>query len=814
MQLSVDRLRRVLLAGAGLLILVIAGFLGYAHYRTHRFLKELPRKLGADIRQETNSFTWSQTVKGRTIFTVHAAKAIQHKNGQYTMHDVGIVVYGKGEDQAKRVDRIYGKEFELDQAEGVVKAMAEVHLDLQAPATAGNPVDTAGPAPAHDEDLKSTRLIHVKTSGLVYLQKLGVAATDQDIEFEYNGMTGHATGADYNADTGVLLLHSAVKVSGVDHGKPILLTADHGELNRIDRRIILTQARFTTSDGQRSDLSTRQTVEAQRATAFLRTDGSAEKLTGEGGVTITSGDGSKITSERGEMLLTEANKPESMWMTGNVHYSSSTPSRNATGDAAIMRTSFDPQGHPAKVTLQGAVRLLEHSASAKPGQGTTERELTANKVDLEMATEAGKRSWLRNAQATGAARLRTLEPDGKQTRQSVIRADSLTARFESQDGRAHLVSVHGSGATSLEQRRPDGSVQTSSADSLDATFRPAAAGVIAGTYPGGRGQIDTASLNGHVIITNVSGAKHPSNEAPAEERATAQKANYDGRTGRVLLTGSVELKDSQSDLWADRIALSQQTGDASAAGTVKANFQQSASSEPVHVLADHADLKKSTDTAIFYGAAHPARLWEGSSQIEAPVLQFDRARQRLLAHGAASAPAAAVHTVLVSAGQRDQHRKPAVIHIDSQQMDYSNEQHTAKFTGGVKVDSADATMQGSRATAYFASAQDAKQNSISARNSSFLQSGVERVVVDGDIAIRQQGRQAIGDRLVYTANDGIFVLTGTPQHPPRVMDALRGTITGSELRFREQDASVVISNGDGSETGPRVRTETRVNKER
>jgi lipopolysaccharide export system protein LptA len=396
----------------------------------------------------------------------------------------------------------------------------------------------------------------------------------------------------------------------------------------------------------------------------------------------------------------------------------------------------------------------------------------------------------------------------------VIRADILTARFESLQGKPHLVSAHGSGATSLEQRRPDGSLQASSADSLDATFRPAAAaGATAGTYPGGRGQIDTASLNGHVIITNVPGAKHSSNSASGEERATAQKATYDARTGRVLLTGGVELKDSQSDLWADRIALNQQTGDASAAGTVKANFQQSASSEPVHVLADHADLKKSTDTAIFYGAARPARLWEGSSQIEAPVLQFDRARQRLLAHGAATTPGAAVQTVLVSAGQPAQHRRSAVIRISSHEMEYSNEQHMAEFLGGVKIVSADGTMQGRRATAYFSSPPEEKRDAALVPAGGFLQSGVERVVVNGDIEIQQQGRQAIGERLVYTASDGVFALTGTAQHPPRVMDVSRGTITGRELRFREQDASVVISNGDGNQSGPRVRTETRVKKE-
>ena len=44
-----------MLAGAGLLVMVIVAFLGYAHYRAHRFLTDLPQKLGVDIRRETNN---------------------------------------------------------------------------------------------------------------------------------------------------------------------------------------------------------------------------------------------------------------------------------------------------------------------------------------------------------------------------------------------------------------------------------------------------------------------------------------------------------------------------------------------------------------------------------------------------------------------------------------------------------------------------------------------------------------------------------------------------------------------------------------
>ena len=68
----------------------------------------------------------------------------------------------------------------------------------------------AGEGIAGEHESKDERLIHVTTSGLVFLRKLGVAATDKDIEFESGGMTGHAVGADYSADTGVVVLHAAV----------------------------------------------------------------------------------------------------------------------------------------------------------------------------------------------------------------------------------------------------------------------------------------------------------------------------------------------------------------------------------------------------------------------------------------------------------------------------------------------------------------------------------------------------------------------------------------------------------------------------
>jgi lipopolysaccharide export system protein LptA len=87
---------------------------------------------------------------------------------------------------------------------------------------------------------------------------------------------------------------------------------------------------------------------------------------------------------------------------------------------------------------------------------------------------------------------------------------------------------------------------------------------------------------------------------------------------------------------------------------------------------------------------------------------------------------------------------------------------------------------------------------------------VERIVASGGLEIVRPGRRVTGEQLVYTAADGMSVITGRPGVPPRMTDVAQGTITGSSLRFHAGDNNVVVSDGPDSAAGQRVRTETRV----
>jgi lipopolysaccharide export system protein LptA len=900
MSISVERLRVWLLGGAGLLVVVIAAFVGYAHYRAHRFLTQLPGKLGIDVRQETNAYTYSQTVQGRTIYTIHAAKAVQHKDGKYTLHDVGIVLYGQKQDRA---DRIYGKEFEYDPAAQVIQAAGEVFIDLKAPEaeTASAKMDYAagkdlhgagagggvGGQTAEGADGKAERLIHIKTSGLVYTQKLGMATTDKDIEFTSGGLTGHAIGADYNSGSGVVVLRSVVRVSGLQHDRPVLLTASRAELDRQKQTTVLWQAKYV-SVGAGTGGGVGETAQAQHVVVHLRKDGTAERLEAEGEVTLTNGEGGTVTAPRGEMMLSAENHPESAVMLGGVKYGEDGPLRQAQGESAEGRANFDKAGRVEHAVFTGSVHLHERvRGSDAVGEPWSERELGAKLVELALGSDAAGKTLLRDAKATGDARLKVLAPAGKGKSggptNSALAGDVLTAHFVRMNGADHIAEVHGDGHTFMRKVSSTGVVNTSAGDSLVAKFRPVVAGATAhgaglaaagtarqvpaagtGTTTGtGTDEISTAVEQGHVVMTQMPVQKPGDAAAPQEERATAERAVYDGQLERVTLTGNVQVSDGTSVLWADRVVTEQQSGDATADGAVKASYQQGGGSdEPVHVLAARAVMKHDSQVAIFYGPpGQRARLWQGASQVDAPVLQFEQKERRLLAHGEGQGAPMAVHTVLLGngAGQPGagsgvgssastvksmSGRKPAgkaapesgnakVVRVESRELVYSDEARKADFTGGVHVESADGSMKAQQAVVYLQAApgggSKTPPSSISSRKEpagkvdggkatsaqtgGFMGGSVERVVATGQIEMEQPGRHATGEQVVYTASDGLFVLTGTPTVRPKVVDDRQGTVTGASLQFHSGDESVVVSNGT-SGAGQKVRTETRVkNKE-
>jgi lipopolysaccharide export system protein LptA len=865
----IQRLRVWLLVSAVLLMLVIAAFVGSARYLRHLHLK-LPAKLGIDVTAGADQWTATRKVGDRALFFIQAAKQIQYKNGKMALHDVCMELYGTKGD---RQDLISGDDFEYDQNAGLVRALGLVHIDLQAAQAAGGkvPAKPAGTACAElkakgvtaPEGGRGAKVLHVTTSGLVYIEKLGVAATGEPIEFKIGAMTGHATGADYNSDTGVLLLHSAVNMSGPANGRPVLLTAASAEFNDRSQQALLTQAKYESLD---------RTAEAQQATLYTRPDGSLERVDARGDV-IVHANGATMSSQQAEVALNALNQPQSVSLQGAVQYSADTPLRQVKGQADRGTITFDSQAkaEPQHAVFSGAVHMVERTRATTAAQEPwTTRNLTAAKFEAELARAGDGKPVLRDAEASGDAQLTEVNAGslasaaGKGTTE--VSADDLKAHmFAATDAKQppQLETLAGQGHTVLHQVGADGVEQTSSGDTLDATFRPAnAKGAVTtvSDVPGVKSAVtvngkqaqpgpqmeDTllsAEQQGHVAMTRRAPAKSatkaggPAKAQDDVEQGSAQRAIYEGDLQRLTLTGGVQVSDAGSRLWANQVTLSRATGDAQAQGAVKVDYVQQpqvsaqqvaaktgAQAEPTHILADRADMDRAGGVATFYGK--PARLWQGASQVQAPVIELDQTQSRLIARSEAStgwsstAQAAQVHTVLVrtaseepgaassnaakspgctvapavGAGPAKAGSGPAsgnVVRIASGGLIYSGILRQADFTGGFRADTVDAVIQASQATAYLQKALVKGSEAPASQMGAIASLGgtLERVIASGHVGVEQPGFHASGEHLVYTEADELAVLTGEGKSPAQAVDAQGNATAAAELRFSTCDRS-------------------------
>src|SRR3984893_18440797 len=190
MALQIPHLRRWFAAATIGLLLVVAGVYFYARKRVENALKEVPAKIGNEIQQSAQGFTYSHSEGMHTIFKIQASKSVQYKEGgRVELHDVTITLYGR---PSSRFDQIYGTDFEYDPQSGDVFGKGEVQMDLES-----NPDGLTHPDQSPPKELKNP--IHLTTPNLLFNQKTGNAATQDKVQFSIPQANGSAVGLSYTA---------------------------------------------------------------------------------------------------------------------------------------------------------------------------------------------------------------------------------------------------------------------------------------------------------------------------------------------------------------------------------------------------------------------------------------------------------------------------------------------------------------------------------------------------------------------------------------------------------------------------------------
>ena len=680
---------------AGILLVVsLIAVLVVGKWKRHFNIREVLKPLGADITQEANGFTFSHALGAHSQYKIHASKVVELKDEHRVLHDVMIELYGE---DGSRVDRIEGSEFEYDKKGNTVKAAGAVEITLMKPGVAPAVAPRATAAQAIGDKAKGTLAaaagtaesgeIHVKTSGLTYDLKTGVATTSQHVDFSMVQGSGSSTGATYDSQQGQLVLDQAVVLNTERNGDAVQIRARHGAF---ERKTDLCDLQGATANYRGGEAT------AGAAKVLFRDDGSAVRLDATEGFTLVTANGDHVESPTAAMIFNEHNQPRNGHLEGGVVMDSvrqmGNLSRHVHGIAPTMELEFTPQGELRHTHMERGVEMHsdEITRPALDPKATlrVSRTWRSPVADVDFRDSGHGQTEPASMHGTGGVVITGESQRGNgPIEPSRLAADDVTGEFGSGSNSAankaassrttgvHLSAMTGVGNASLQQTTSTGTQQSTTGDRLEVHFASVSdsANGAAKSGQSGTSQIQSAVLDGHVVLTQQASAKpktqagpqpgsQPSTQTPDAMRATGGRAVYDGAGQWVHLTQNPRVEQGGLQVTAEKIDVSHESGDAFAHGNVKATWTDSidagtgqagpgkarsssntganttgsgtvalGGNGPAHVVSGEAELNHATGETTF---REHARLWQQGNSVTAPVIVLNREKQTLVARSA------------------------------------------------------------------------------------------------------------------------------------------------------------------------------------
>ncbi len=696
--------------------------------------------------------------------------------------------------------------------------------------------------------------------GVLYAGKANTLTLASQVRVETSGDAPSTIEASSGLITGeprvVLLEHPNLlrgdETMQADHAK-LFLTADNNVERILATGDVQAQLREAASE---TAAARRKKLKSKRKTGLGATSPAAR------GATQESPPDTQVHSDEAEFLLTgKQNKLRTATLTGHVELER-TGAQPMRGTAGRVILDYTGQNQLQKVHALEHVRLTQSGAShgttaaKSPTKdfGTQDFALTASAVDFLVVD--GR--FLDRAETFGPAQItihsapipapvsapvstqpatRTSSSQSTASytaQQTVITAGKFNATFETVAGSSRFSSIHGSPDARIENQGPGQPERVSTSETVDATFLP-------------QGGIATITQQGNVAYAD--------DQSPEKRtQATADLARYTPADQMLVLTGAVtgnpRVVEGGMATTAQTIRINRATGEALAEGDVKSTYSELqeqpngsllASSSPIHVTARSMTARSHPAIATYTGGA---RLWQDANVIEAPSIEFDREHRSLVAQGTQAQP---VSTILVqperaqpekahpekvqleqsgAAQSRPSHGRPkgpgktdspnssasgksdrpSLVAITAAKLTYVDSERKAHYEGGVSAKSTDFTASSQTMDVYLLPRSEVGSQKAAQRSSSQSVTGqgrVDRVVAEGHVLVLQPNRRAEGEKLVYTAAEDKFVLTGGP---PSIFDAEQGKVTGVSLTFFRADDRVLV---EGEASTPVV-TQTRV----
>jgi lipopolysaccharide export system protein LptA len=287
----------------------------------------------------------------------------------------------------------------------------------------------------------------------------------------------------------------------------------------------------------------------------------------------------------------------------------------------------------------------------------------------------------------------------------------------------------------------------------------------------------------------------------------ADKATYTPADEILVLNGSPRAIDGGMTTTADIIRLNRQTGEAFADDNVKTTYSELkpqpngallAASDPVHVTSLHMTSHQQPGVAHYSGNV---RLWQTANVVRAPVIDFDQQNRTILAH---ADTAQSVSSLFVQQGQDG---KLTPVDVTADKLSYVDAERRARYTGNVLAKSPTGTVSAEQIDIYLKPADTTGSSHAPTTAEGVLPasegpSRIDHMILIGRVVVTEPNRRAVGDRLVYTADDERYYLTGKTAS---IFDAEHGQVWGDSLTFYTHDDRVLVESQAPATTVTRAR---------
>ena len=568
----IEKLRRLALAGAVVVSLLLAGVYGWRRWRAYEARQDVPT-LAEDVQQQAEEFTVSRSEEGRTLFTLKARRTTERTGKTTVLEDVAAVIRGRSGDRA---DEIRSARCEYDaEGTGAITCPGEVTVKLGA----------AQPGPGQDAGPS----LQLTTTGVRFDTAKGSAETGQPVHFVFAQGSGDAVGIRYQAEEPAVQLQSQVVLQLTSGGAPVRVEGAQLLFDTHTRTLEILPPLLLQSEGKR--------LTADRLLMQLDADYQTRQVEALGQVRATGKQGRRdftLRAPRAVAVYASNGNLERLQAGQGVELTGKSPDSDETLTSREAVMVFASSGLVERAVATGDARLVTRSKEET-------RELRAPKLELDFATAD------RNQQVLTATERGTLVVKRADGEQRTLVADRIELTFEEEK---RLRALAASGDVRTESLRPGGARQTTASDELRARFDDA----------------------GNVAEAEQWGGFRYQGE---RWRATAGRATYRAASETYVLREQPAFWDASTRTTARVIEIGEKSGQLAAEGDVRSTQtpqakEGKAPGERVHFASERLRADRDRNWARYEGQA---RMWRGDNRLAADALELFQDERKLLALG-------------------------------------------------------------------------------------------------------------------------------------------------------------------------------------